>query len=51
MSGSNSGGPYECDSKKRLKQLLRDPKVKRDPQRLVEVQRELAFRKQLGEGS
>jgi endonuclease YncB( thermonuclease family) len=48
VSGSGSGGPYERASSKRLKQLLRDRDVKRDPNKLRSVQREVAHRREQG---
>jgi hypothetical protein len=49
VSGSGSGGPFERASRRRLKRLLRDPEVKRDPTRLAAVQRELSHRQRQGE--
>lgn len=44
MSGSNSGSPYEETSTKRLQDLLRDPTVKRDPQKYNAICEELRVR-------
>jgi hypothetical protein len=48
MSGSGSGSIYERMSHRRLKALLKDPAVKRNPQRMAAIQRELAFRRPKG---